>query len=325
MLCVDHSIDSVLAAESVARSGLLDRKNVCLLHVCSSLEPSDCDSDLLSSVEHRLRHLCVPSKIDRFFSFGSNAADCILDKAALLEPSLIVVGARKRSGFERVMLGSVSQRLIARSKVPVLLSRENLSTGSGRVLLAVDDSAASAGCLQWIAGEPWSINKEIVLLSVLESMSSAFYSGSDIAKAAEELSKHDWKESSRLKLMASWSALLAGFLGRDFVGSTISDGRAAETILKASAHWGAEIVVVGAAAKIRSERLLLGSVSQAIAEKALGSVLVVPESGMNDFEKLRIEIHKSDDLAVLLSEKPHPAKTHSPITGTDTNGFMAYW
>lgn len=325
LVCLGHSTEAARAVESVALSGFLDNKFVCLLHVGNSQAAEEYDFGLLRNMESRIRALCSPRKIDKLLSFDTRTADAILEKATLTNASLIVVGARAQSGLERMLLGSVSQALIAKSKIPVLISRDSSTVGSGKLLLALDDCAASSSLLSWLSNEPWCINKEIILLSVIERLSSSFYSETNVAAAAEQLAKHDWQESSRTKLLSAWSALLSGILTRELIPSTVSEGSAQELILKAASHWGAEFVVVGATKKTRSDRLVLGSVSQAIAVNAPGSVLIVPESVPDVFETVRQSTHACDELANLLAEEPHPMPTHTPITGTDTNGFMAYW
>ncbi len=324
LVCVDHSPESLRAAESAARSGLLDRKTVYLMHVCEGADKVSADIDLLKQIERIFESYAAPDEVKALFAFG-NPVDAILEKAYSLEVGLIVVGAHQRSTLGRIVLGSVSQSLIAKSKVPVLVARKSEFTGSGKILVALDDSPASSSSLQWLGDESWAINKDIVLISIVERLASSFFSESDVAKAAEQLARHDWNESLRANLLGKWSKLLAADLGREVVPCGVVDGSPEDQIVKASLHWGPEIVVLGSNAKLRSDRVLLGSVSQAIATKIPNAVLVVPCMGANPFETMRQDLHSCDELGLVLSEKPHPAKTYTPITGTDTNGFMPFW
>ena len=51
------------------------------------------------------------------------AASGIVQTAAALDADLIVLGSHGRSGIARMMLGSVSTKVVAESKVPVLVTR----------------------------------------------------------------------------------------------------------------------------------------------------------------------------------------------------------
>lgn len=325
VICLDHQIESANAAENVARSGLLDGQSVCLLHINSAREQDENDSDLLQNIEHRIRSSSTPSKVDKLFASGTNTADLIMQKSSMVAADLLVVGARQRSSFERLVLGSVSQGLICKSKVPVLISRKSRDRQSGKILLALDDSPGSAAALHWISNQVWSGSKEIVMLSAVQRLSPSFYSQSDVARAAEELARHDWNETFRHALLEHWSKLLSEKLNQPSIPFAVTDGDAGVQIHKAASHWEAEFLVLGANQKTRTDRFLLGSVSQSLTVRVANSVLVVPETEANEFEHLRQQIHNSDQLALLLSEKPHPARTHSSITGTDINGFMPSW
>jgi nucleotide-binding universal stress UspA family protein len=51
------------------------------------------------------------------------AASGIVQTAEAVGADLVVVGSHGRSGIARLMLGSVSTKVVAESKVPVLVSR----------------------------------------------------------------------------------------------------------------------------------------------------------------------------------------------------------
>jgi nucleotide-binding universal stress UspA family protein len=52
------------------------------------------------------------------------ASDCILDFARCQEADLIVMGTHGRRGFDRLMLGSVTERVIRKASCPVLTVKE---------------------------------------------------------------------------------------------------------------------------------------------------------------------------------------------------------
>jgi len=54
---------------------------------------------------------------------NESAADAIVKAARLNHCSLIVMGSHGRRGLERLLLGSVAQKVLAKSRVPVLICR----------------------------------------------------------------------------------------------------------------------------------------------------------------------------------------------------------
>ncbi|MCB9741113.1 MAG: universal stress protein [Alphaproteobacteria bacterium] len=56
-------------------------------------------------------------------------ASSILEVAALVQPRLIVVGTHGRSGFERVLMGSVSEEVVRGAHAPVLTLRTHWREG----------------------------------------------------------------------------------------------------------------------------------------------------------------------------------------------------
>ncbi|HII90881.1 MAG TPA: universal stress protein [Methanosarcina sp.] len=59
-----------------------------------------------------------------------NAAEKILDFAENQKVDMIVIGSTGRSGVERFMLGSVSEKVVRNSKIPVLVVRERFKPES---------------------------------------------------------------------------------------------------------------------------------------------------------------------------------------------------
>jgi nucleotide-binding universal stress UspA family protein len=59
-------------------------------------------------------------EITTYMQYGSRA-DGIIDCSNEFKADLIVVGTHKRSGFERLLSGSVAEEVVRHSKVPVLV------------------------------------------------------------------------------------------------------------------------------------------------------------------------------------------------------------
>jgi nucleotide-binding universal stress UspA family protein len=79
-----------------------------------------------SEAHAKIEALCkdgTPVSLDARLVEDVGAASGIVQTAEAVGADLIVVGSHGRSGIARLMLGSVSTKVVAESKVPVLVSR----------------------------------------------------------------------------------------------------------------------------------------------------------------------------------------------------------
>lgn len=77
--------------------------------------------EILEQVAVMARGAKVPCKVQKIAH--ETAYRAILDAAASEWCDLIVMGSHGRSGFEALILGSVTQKVLAHSRLPVLVTR----------------------------------------------------------------------------------------------------------------------------------------------------------------------------------------------------------
>ncbi|MEN0054865.1 MAG: universal stress protein [Mucilaginibacter sp.] len=75
-------------------------------------------SDLI--IERTIKELGEGLQITTFKQFGSRA-DGIIDCSKEFKADLIVLGTHKRSGFDRLIAGSVAEEVVRHSTVPVMV------------------------------------------------------------------------------------------------------------------------------------------------------------------------------------------------------------
>jgi nucleotide-binding universal stress UspA family protein len=101
---------------------------------------------------------------------GDIAAE-ILATIELDRPSLVVIGPRGRSKFAEFLLGSVSRRVIAESRSPVLVARQPPPMEPAELprslLVLVDGSPAVDGALDWLLAARWLPTARVTLLGLL--------------------------------------------------------------------------------------------------------------------------------------------------------------
>jgi nucleotide-binding universal stress UspA family protein len=102
---------------------------------------------------------------------GSPAA-LILDRAAALPADLIVMGTHGTSGFQHLMLGSVTERVLRKAVCPVLTVPPRAQATSripfSRLLCAIDFSDSSMAALQLALSLAEESDARLTMLHVLE-------------------------------------------------------------------------------------------------------------------------------------------------------------
>ena len=174
---------------------------------------------------------------------------------------LIFVRAHVRKDMAHWMLGSVARAVVTTAPCTVQVVRDpgedrahTLNSGR-RVLLATDGSETSAAAARALAERPWPEGSEFRVVSVEEPWA--------LTSSRER----------NLEAVSSAEQVLAS-AGLKATGAVLS-GNAKEVILDEAQKWAADLIVVGSHGRRGFRRLLLGSVSEAVAMNAHCSVVVV--------------------------------------------------
>jgi nucleotide-binding universal stress UspA family protein len=133
------------------------------------------------------------------------AADSILSFAQAQKTDVIVMGTHGRRGFDRLMLGSVTDRVMRRAPCPVLAickpPRDSLAGDTAtsnergyvhqlsRILFCADFSENSEQALKYAISAPAEYDAELTLLHVLEGVPSPAKAEEAMAAAGERLDK----------------------------------------------------------------------------------------------------------------------------------------
>lgn len=172
---------------------------------------------------------------------------------------LIFVRAHVRKSFEHWMVGSVARSVVTSAPCTVQIVRNRTKDhaqtldSARRVLLATDGSETSMAAALALAGRPWPEGSEFSIVTVEEPWLIRPPSTMINVNSAEEV-----LASAGLKATA-----------------LVLSGNPKEVILEAGKKWNADLIVVGSHGQRGFKRLLLGSVSEAVAMNAHCSVVVV--------------------------------------------------
>jgi nucleotide-binding universal stress UspA family protein len=188
----------------------------------------------------------------------------IIRKAEAWKPDLIVVGSRDRSLIGRVMLGSVAQTVLWQASASVRIAREPRARDDApvRAMVGIDGSPSAAAAVAAIAARSWKSGTQIRLVTALDWTLAVLLRYTD--------ADHDAASAAR-RLLQDEAAKLHGLE----VSTAVIEGNPKHALLEEAERWNADCVFVGAQGLRGIERLLLGSVSSAIAARAHCSVEVV--------------------------------------------------
>jgi len=186
----------------------------------------------------------------------------IVHKADTWRPDLIVIGSHGRSAAGRLFLGSVSMQVLHAASAPVRIARERTKAKEGpiRLVVGVDGSPHAEAAVKAVARRRWPAGTTADVVGVLGDVPRDPQTGI--------------RPNPRI-VMAVEAAVdelrAAGLVAR----AHVLDGDPKRILLERAEEWDCDALVVGARGLGRIDRLLLGSVSTALATRAGCSVEVV--------------------------------------------------
>ena len=267
------------------------RSNLTVLHVVSQLVTadgpgvplSDADRDQLLA-EMRCFTGEVPPEVQVAFVLrqASDVRNEIVSLARSLMSDLLVIGSHGRSGFERLLLGSVTEKVVRKSPCPVMVVPAHSAAaagpgliGSGRphVLCAVDFSDASLAALEYAISLSEEADADLLLLHSIEAPPELrehipVPPDFDVARRHAEARAECL---NRLRTLVPQSA-------RTFchVETDVAEGAAYRQILRTASEQQADLIVMGVHGRGAVGLLLFGSNTARVIRAATCPVLIVP-------------------------------------------------
>jgi nucleotide-binding universal stress UspA family protein len=210
----------------------------------------------------------------------------IIEYAKQWNADLVMVGSHGNGVATRFLLGSVAQAVLRAASCSVAIVRQSSqpqsqskSQGSSRgtkILLATDGSESSAKAAASIAKRPWPAQSEIRIISVVQLLTADVPSlMSSISAPVPDLIDEIYK----LGRTRGQEGIADARKTLSATGLTVSDatpiGEPRAMILDEAKTWGADLIVLGSHGRHGLDRLVMGSVAEAVASHAHCSVEVV--------------------------------------------------
>jgi nucleotide-binding universal stress UspA family protein len=199
-----------------------------------------------------------------------SAADAILSLAETRAISLIIMGTHGRRGFDRLMMGSVTERVLRHASCPVLAVRP-ATPGSNypgapdepvpirRILCCVDFSAHSRRALEYALSAADAYSADVTVLHVLDPVSQS----ADVAQETDAA-------------MANLAKLLPPGSSSTKTHLEVRLGEAYREILLLGSEMQADLVVTGVRGRNSLDLAVFGSTTYRLIQLGPGPVLTVP-------------------------------------------------
>jgi nucleotide-binding universal stress UspA family protein len=253
---------------------------ITLLHVVTLFHEDVKEESLLKKYESKIQqklklHQSAANKkgveVESVLLRGFSAADKILEFIQENDFDLVVIGSHGRTGIKHLIHGSVSERVVRLSPVPVLTIHHSTKKFDPRtILIPIDFSKFSKTVAQEGISLAQKFNAKIIFLHVIEQvMHPAFYAASiesifqiDPALKARAL--------ERLKAFVDGIHLPSEYL--------VIEGKAYKEIADCAREKKADLIVMATRGLTGLDYFLMGSNAERVVRMAECSVLTVARS-----------------------------------------------
>ena len=233
-----------------------------------------------NEIADEVRVFCAPllepsgQRVDVIVRPGDPARE-IRREAEQLPFDLLILGTHGRSGFERLFLGSVTEKVLRSTPVPVLTIpppvHEPGSPPYKTILCPVEFSAASLRALEYALSLAQEANARLILLHAIEDVlgDGSTQTIGDL-KVSEYYLQLEQDAVTRLRAVVPdnprlWSR----------PEERVVKGRAYQEILKVIANERVDLVVMGVHGRGVVDRLLFGSTAHRVIREAGCPVLTL--------------------------------------------------
>jgi nucleotide-binding universal stress UspA family protein len=203
-----------------------------------------------------------------------NVPAAIVSHADMVRADLVVIGTEGRSGFQRLMLGSVAERVLRRATCPVLTVPPHAAPAPPSpdlfrsVLCPIDFSASSTAALQWAVSWGAKAGARVTALHVVEMPPEAADPPLVDYTALRDRWIRDARQSMDRTIPGTMRAL-------DRFEQHVTVGRPASEILRLAEARSTDLIVMGVRGRGAVDLAFFGSTTHQVVRRAACPVLAV--------------------------------------------------
>jgi nucleotide-binding universal stress UspA family protein len=205
----------------------------------------------------------------------------IIAQAQALHADLLVIGSHGRSGFEKLLLGSVTEKVIRKTPCPTMVvprlapdTPVNRPVHFRRILCSVDFSDGSLRALEYAVTLAEESDAQLTMLHVIEVppelKENPLGEGFDVDRVRAEA---EARSLQHLRELIPQDARMYST-----VGTEVREGAAYWEILKVAAERTVDLIVMGVQGRGALDLLLFGSNTARVSRTARCPVLIVPRA-----------------------------------------------
>ena len=165
---------------------------------------------------------------------------------------MIMMGTHGRSEMKRLMMGSVTAKVIGHASCNILVLPLNAKVECKNVLIATDGSKYSEAAASEALGIAKRCGSSLIVLSVALSDAELTATEDNVNKVSEAAAKEDIKTTS-----------------------IVTKGKPYESIIETAKQKDVDVIVVGSHGRTGLARLLMGSVAERVIGLSESAVMVV--------------------------------------------------
>lgn len=187
---------------------------------------------------------------------------------------LVAMGTHGRTGLDRLLIGSVTERTLRTSDVPVLTAREGAEAWRvDDVLVPTDGSDAAAGAVTHALEVAAACDATVHALSVVEvqTMAAGYHAGGALQTVIDSMKAQRESDVDAIRELAAERGLESR--------TTVVEGVPEHVIPEYAEDEGVDLVAMGTHGRTGLERAFVGSVAERTVRTSPAPVLAVPGSG----------------------------------------------
>lgn len=209
-------------------------------------------------------------------------ADALMERATNWGADLIVVGSQGRSAIGRLILGSVSRKIVTEALCSVRVARatDEEDDQSERIIIGMDGSSLADAAVEAVTARHWPAGSEVRIVTA--------------TKPFHMYGETPAMQRSRVRVFqnAAMTEISAAGLA---VSSKIIEGDPKRALIDEADAWGATCIFIGSRGLNGAlQRFFLGSVSTGVVTDASCSVEVVRLAGCSVGHPMEEEAEKEE-------------------------------
>lgn len=201
-------------------------------------------------------------------------AQQILERAKSLPADVVVIGTHGASGFEHLILGSVTEKVLRRAMCPVLtvppLARTTATLPFRRILCPIDFSESSLAALDFALSLARQGDAGLTLLHVIEWLAD------EESPAGRPFAAPEYQRDRERDALARLQRSIPDSISNACRTTTrLTHGKAYREILRIAAEDRSDLIVMGVHGRNPLDLMLFGSTTNQVVRRATCPVLTL--------------------------------------------------